>query len=249
MLAKHYTFKSKRLKSFPFYELHSKTYLETDDNGYAVFHANPGDRITPVFNGHRDFNRLAPIQGATMIVPENAGPIIKGPSLQIPSKLLYGFLMWGFGWTRPGLHDVFATVSSSGIFENDVGEAGATVALLDMNGNPTGIRPCYLGAVFGLTEWFTPIASLRAPARLAQRIARTKTSTDGGVLFRNVPPGNYKIVAEKYGVQFTTAYVRIIEGQSPTVINASPPGGLNVCGRIIPSITTAPAYAAGAMAP
>jgi len=51
----------------------------------------------------------------------------------------------------------------------------------------------------------------------------TATSVDGGVLFLNVPPGEYRLLATKPGKQFTQAKIRCTAGQ---LINAAPPYGL-----------------------
>jgi hypothetical protein len=52
-----------------------------------------------------------------------------------------------------------------------------------------------------------------------------KTSRDGGVLFLNVPPGEYTMTAHKEGMEFTQARVKCIAG---LLVNAAPPRGLMV---------------------
>jgi len=51
----------------------------------------------------------------------------------------------------------------------------------------------------------------------------TETSDDGGVLFINVPPGEYVWTAHKPGVEFTSLKMKCRSGW---LINASPPWGL-----------------------
>lgn len=50
----------------------------------------------------------------------------------------------------------------------------------------------------------------------------TQTTRDGGVLWLNVPPGEYVLTAHK-GVRFTQARFRCRAG---VLVNASPPWGL-----------------------
>ncbi len=50
-----------------------------------------------------------------------------------------------------------------------------------------------------------------------------KTTVDGGVLFVNVPPGEYVMRAHKKGVEFTPVKIKCAAGK---FINASPPHGL-----------------------
>ena len=51
----------------------------------------------------------------------------------------------------------------------------------------------------------------------------TESSDDGGVLFIQVPPGEYVWTAEKDGVEFSTVHMKCRAGY---LINASPPWGL-----------------------
>jgi hypothetical protein len=53
----------------------------------------------------------------------------------------------------------------------------------------------------------------------------TKTTIDGGVLFVNVPPGDYTLTASKPGTSFTTVKLRCGAGD---LVNAAPPRGLQV---------------------
>lgn len=51
----------------------------------------------------------------------------------------------------------------------------------------------------------------------------TKTSIDGGVIFANLPPGEYVLEATKEGKQFTPVQIRCRAGH---LVNAAPPNGL-----------------------
>ena len=53
--------------------------------------------------------------------------------------------------------------------------------------------------------------------------SRTETSVDGGVIFVNVPPGDYQLTATKEGHSFSAARIKCTPG---TLVNASPPWGL-----------------------
>lgn len=54
-------------------------------------------------------------------------------------------------------------------------------------------------------------------------VTLTETSIDGGVLFVNVPPGEYTLRASKVGKSFSTATIRCRAG---LLVNAAPPRGL-----------------------
>lgn len=51
----------------------------------------------------------------------------------------------------------------------------------------------------------------------------TATTLDGGVIYTNVPPGEYVLTATKPGKQFSTAKIRCRKGM---LVNAAPPRGL-----------------------
>lgn len=52
---------------------------------------------------------------------------------------------------------------------------------------------------------------------------RSETSEDGGVLFIQVPPGEYLLTAHKQGVEFVPLKMKCRPG---VLVNASPPFGL-----------------------
>jgi len=83
------------------------------------------------------------------------------------------------------------------------GEAGATVAIAPAL--PAENGPIYFNASV-------------IPDR-----ALTESSDDGGVLFVNVPPGDYVLTATKPGVTFERLAMKCRAG---TLVNASPPYGL-----------------------
>jgi hypothetical protein len=53
--------------------------------------------------------------------------------------------------------------------------------------------------------------------------ALTATTLDGGVIYTNVPPGEYRLSATKTGKQFSSVKVRCRKG---LLVNAAPPRGL-----------------------
>jgi hypothetical protein len=61
-------------------------------------------------------------------------------------------------------------------------------------------------------------------AMILPDIALTETSPDGGVVFPNVPPGDYVLRAHKQGSIFPDIRVRCDPG---TFVNAAPPKGLH----------------------
>ena len=87
------------------------------------------------------------------------------------------------------------------------GEAGATVTVTAADGSVLGSEygPIYFNeSVLPDYSW-------------------TETSDDGGVLFVNVPPGEYLWTAEKAGVAFRSVKMKCRAGW---LVNASPPWGL-----------------------
>lgn len=89
-----------------------------------------------------------------------------------------------------------------------VGEPGAVVAIAE--GLPDGATgPIYF-------DYLSDSLILPDPTL-------TETTIDGGVLFANLPTGEYTLVATKDGVAFTDAVVRCRPG---VIANAAPPHGI-----------------------
>lgn len=88
-----------------------------------------------------------------------------------------------------------------------LGVEGATAALAP--GLPSGAAgPIYFAYANGVIY---PDPSL------------TQTSLDGGVIFANVPIGDYTLTADKAGTSFSSAEIRCRAG---VLVNAAPPNGL-----------------------
>lgn len=87
------------------------------------------------------------------------------------------------------------------------GEAGATVSITPAPSDVDG--PVYF-------EYL-------APHRIVPNRRLTETTRDGGVLFLNVPPGDYVLSASKAGVTCTDVRMHCEAG---LIVNASPPWSL-----------------------
>jgi len=72
-----------------------------------------------------------------------------------------------------------------------------------------------------------PLAPEHGPIYFNERVlpdpSRTETSEDGGVLYLQVPPGEYVLTAHKPGVEFVQLKMTCRAG---VLVNASPPWGL-----------------------
>lgn len=109
----------------------------------------------------------------------------------------------------PRMCQIAATVVQAGAdpYAVPIGEPGATVSIdppLDPRQGPVYFE--YFSDAFIL-----PLRHL------------TETSIDGGVLFLNVPPGEYVLRAHKEGVEFSEARITCRPG---VTVNAAPPYGL-----------------------
>jgi len=94
-----------------------------------------------------------------------------------------------------------------------VGEPGATAAIAPALPDDA-VGPVYF-------DYLSESLILPAPDLSA-------TTIDGGVLWGNVPPGEYVISAEKEGTSFTAPVIRCRAG---TLVNASPPYGIEFDGN------------------
>ena len=89
------------------------------------------------------------------------------------------------------------------------GEAGATVTIDPVPQDPEAVGPIYF--------------NYYGPGSILPDRALRETTRDGGVLWLNVPAGEYVLTAHKAGVRFTQARIRCHAGW---LVNASPPMGL-----------------------
>ncbi len=161
-----------------------------------------------------------PTQTPTVIVPQSG---INDPrgflfdiSFQVPSNLafmLLAYIMWATENRECG--QVAVTVTLPGITMDDIpqGEPGVEVFLCrEGDESPLDHDVHYLGIIPGIHK--TDFSGVFG--------RHQRTSLDGGVLFRNVPPGFYKLVAEKGDMRAEISVV-----VSPGVLtNASPARGL-----------------------
>jgi hypothetical protein len=170
--------------------------------------------------GHFEFPALPPGSAATFVLEHpnhppartktftlaDAGELTR-VTFQVPDNALYGAIAGILEVELdPGACQIVTTVTRVGKSIYDAGahgEAGATVTIAPAV--PAEQGPIYFG------DDVIPNRTL------------TETSTDGGVLFVNVPPGTYELQAHKDGVTFESATMKCEAG---VLVNASPPYGL-----------------------
>ncbi len=153
-------------------------------------------------------------QTATLIVPPegiNNPNYLLNVSFQVPSKMAFSFISWGMGMAaNPETGQIAVTVTPPNITLDHIpqGEPDVEVSL---EPNP-GVRPFYLGLFPGIHKTkFWGCRELRT------------TTHDGGVIFPNVPPGDYTLTAKKGEKVSDTIKVTVHPG---VIVNASPPVGL-----------------------
>lgn len=181
---------------------HPERSMVTGDDGHFVFDGLAvGEDATLVLE-HPDYHR---IQTGTIRLEAGGAERV---TFQAVNPLTY----WGMGLLIGTLPDernkcqMVTTVTRIGkslYDEGAHGEAGATVTLDPPLPPENG--PIYFGSNV------LPDPSL------------TATSDDGGVVFVQVPPGEYTWTASKPGVRFTQVRMKCRAGW---LVNASPPWGL-----------------------
>lgn len=180
--------------------------ITADDGSFALGGFVPGEPVTLTMTKPG----FAPIQTGTHVVPP-AG--LERLTFQAPPWSIY-HLMSTIALVRPSRDrcQIATTVTERGLsLYDDVpshGEAGATVTLEPRPADVVG--PIYF-------QYVAPRAIV--PGRWLDR-----TTRDGGVLFLDVPPGEYTLAAYKVGMQFTRVRIRCRAGW---LVNASPPWGLS----------------------
>ncbi len=173
----------------------------TGPDGHFHFEGLPvGGEVTLVME-HPDY---PPLQTGTITVGAGGAERI---TFQAPDYVIYT-LFAGAVHTEPDPTrcQMVTTVTRKGksIYDGGAhGEAGATVSITPPL--PPEHGPIYFNASV------IPNRKLR------------ETSDDGGVLFVNVPPGEYTWTAYKEGVHFTQVKMKCRAGY---LVNASPPWGL-----------------------
>ena len=178
------------------------------DSAYSFQGLTPGEPVTPVFD-HPDY---WPIQTGTHTVPAEG---IERLSFQAPTVWLFRILAQSIrAPIDPARCQIATTVTEVGfsIYDGDRkshGEAGATVTIdppLTPESGPVYFQYYGRGSIL-------PVREL------------TETTRDGGVLFLNVPPGEYVLTAHKAGARIREARIRCRAG---VLVNAAPPWGLQV---------------------
>lgn len=210
---------------------------KTGADGYVSIPAAPGQQLTLLFN-HKSYPA---VQTGTVTVPKEG---MTGDNhevtFEVPSETLYETLLLAFGAPKPGTRHVVTTVLAKGSnIHNNIGEPGAFAYLVGANGEK--IEGAYIAAKVtdaegegGHTTSWPSIIARRVIERLGSErfgwlVGEKRTTIDGGVLFFDVPLGEYRLVAEKQGVVFSEAHVKVT-GWSPRLINAGPPQGPRAMG-------------------
>lgn len=177
------------------------------DGAFSLGGFTPGEDVTLTME-HLGF---APIQTGTHAVPE-AG--IERLTFQAPVwEIFHVMAITSLIRPRADRCQIASTVTERGVSIYDPppshGEAGATVTI---EPHPEGMEgPVYF-------QYIGPGTILPDPHL-------RETTRDGGVLFLNVPPGDYTLTARKDGVRVQQVRARC---RAQWLVNASPPWGLQV---------------------
>ncbi|MDP8224428.1 MAG: hypothetical protein P9L99_13780 [Candidatus Lernaella stagnicola] len=178
----------------------------TNQSGRFTFHDVPVDEPTTFVLEAPDF---FPTQTATLL-PGKDG--IGDVAFQVPpTALTWAMSLLLFEVIDPDKCQIASTVTEPGGNPWSQGIEGAQVFIDPPL--PPDRGPFYF-MIVEIPGW--PIIDL--PLRWL-----TETTGDGGVIFINVPPGDYVISAEKDGEEFTSAYLKCRPG---VLVNAAPPYGL-----------------------
>lgn len=182
----------------------------TGENGAFVFEALPVGRKVTFF---LEFSDYPPIQTGTLTVPPEG---LSRVTFQAPDPGMFRTLATLLRLTPdPTRCQIASTVTRVGNSLYDEtpgthGEPDATVELLPWPGAESGADgPVY----FNLVRYNAIFPDRRLQA----------TTADGGVLFLNVPPGRYTLVAHKPDTVFRDAEIDCRPG---VLTNASPPWGV-----------------------
>lgn len=184
----------------------------TDADGAFDLGPLPRGRLATFTLSHPDH---APLRTGTFLLgwEGDGGDILDDLGFQAPDWTTYALMAQATGVSADDdACQVAATVSRRGLEESDSqteGEPGATASL-----RPEAdwdIGPVYFNLLNPTVIWPDP--------------SLTETSHDGGVLWANVPPGDYLAEAHKDGASFRSARISCAPG---VLVNASPPWGLKV---------------------
>jgi hypothetical protein len=179
----------------------------------------PGVTATADADGHFEIDGLSSGQAASFVItaadfPEAQTKTFTLPradlervTFQVPKQTLFDLLAAGLKITPdPASCQIVSTITRVGksIYDPGAhGEAGATVTIDPAA--PADSGPVYFNADV-------------IPDRTL-----SESSEDGGVVFLNVPAGEYTLTAHKAGVSFEPVHVKCRGG---VLVNASPPYGL-----------------------
>ncbi len=173
----------------------------TDADGHFELELPPGIDATFVF----EREGYAKVYTKTFTLPESG--TVERVTFQVPDDATFAALATIVQIEPdPSTCQIASTVTRVGkslYDEGAHGESGATVAI-----EPA--LPPEHGPVY-FNDSVIPQADL------------TETSTDGGILYTNVPPGTYTLRASKPGVEFVDVTIQCEPG---VLVNPSPPHGL-----------------------
>jgi len=176
--------------------------VRSDAEGHFEFPALMAGGSATFVLEHPDF---PPARTRTFTLPD-AGELTR-VTFQVPDLALFQAIATIVEVELdPGACQIVSTVTRVGKSIYDAGahgEAGATVTI-------SPALPAEHGPIY-FNDEVIPDRSF------------TATSTDGGVLFINVPPGTYVVQAHKDGVVFEDVTMQCAAG---ALVNASPPHGL-----------------------
>ena len=200
------------------FTLPGNPYGHIDGGTLSVLEAPDVSTVTDT-NGHFELDGLMSGQTATFVLVAQDFPEAQTKSFtlprgdlekvtfQVPNQTLFDILASGLKITPdPKRCPLVSTITRVGksIYDSGAhGEAGATVTIEPAVDATSG--PIYFNANV-------------IPDRTL-----TESSEDGGVVFLNVPEGEYTLTAHKDGVKFVPVHAKC---RANVLVNASPPYGL-----------------------
>lgn len=189
--------------------------FETNAKGiFGPFEWPVGEQLTLVFEKDPDsfWFGYRTIQSATFIVPEggiNDTNYLKNISFQVPSNIICKLFTFAMGGVEdPAACQITTTITPPDTTMDDIpqGVEGVTANLFPY----VNVRTFYFD-IFPICDKTNPFSdNLEA------------TSMDGGVALINVPPGEYKLQAQKNGMIFSEV---LIKARAGILVNVSPPFG------------------------
>ncbi|MCB9779784.1 MAG: hypothetical protein H6742_14560 [Alphaproteobacteria bacterium] len=192
---------------------HPELQATTGDDGRFDLGPLPRGELVNFELSHPDF---VAIRTGTFLLghPLDGGDAITDLSFQVPDPTTYGLMAQATGVDPDdGFCQVSTTVTRRGhdmvTGSGTHGEPGATASLEPAAAWEAG--PIYFDLAAVNIIWPSP--------------ALTETSHDGGVVWTNVPPGDYVMRGAKDGAEIRPVRIRCTPGY---LVNAAPPWGLQV---------------------